>query len=85
MAEERKAPKRIVVAPSTVAPAGPGDVLSVEVDPDEDVEWLWTHDRERGSTVTGYNIVSRETVPIDHARLATTKQKTRRSRGTATP
>jgi hypothetical protein len=36
-----------------------GQVLSVEVGPDEDVEWIWSHDRERGSHVTGYKIVAR--------------------------
>jgi hypothetical protein len=36
-----------------------GRVLSVEVGPDEDVEWIWSHDHERGSHVTGYKIVAR--------------------------
>jgi hypothetical protein len=34
-------------------------VLSVEVGPDEHVEWIWSLDRERGSQVTGYEIVAR--------------------------
>ena len=57
MAEDAKPAKRIVVAPSTIAPMSAGEVLSVEVGPDEDVEWIWSHDGERGSTVTGYKIV----------------------------
>jgi hypothetical protein len=36
-----------------------GQTLSVEVGPDEEVEWIWSHDRERGSRVTGYKIVAR--------------------------
>ena len=60
MTEERKTAKRIVEAPDTAAPMSPGDVLSVEVGPDEDVEWIWSHDPERGSTVTGYQIVARK-------------------------
>jgi hypothetical protein len=38
---------------------GAGEVLCVEVGPDEDVEWVWSHDRQRGSLITGYRIVAR--------------------------
>jgi hypothetical protein len=56
--EEPKRVKRTVTAPTTGQMSG-GRVLSVEVGPDEDVEWIWTHDRDRGSHVTGYKIVAR--------------------------
>ncbi len=57
--EEKKAPTRIVVAPGTAAAMGAGQVLSIEVGADEDVEWLWSHEPERGSLVSGYRIVRR--------------------------
>lgn len=60
MTHERKGAKRTLAAPGSTAPMSGGEVLCVEVGPDEDVEWVWSHDRERGSTVTGYRIVSRE-------------------------
>jgi hypothetical protein len=60
MAEDGEATKRIVAAPSAGASPRAGDVLSVEVGPDEDVEWVWSHDRLGGSRVTGYVIVPRD-------------------------
>ena len=59
MVEEPKRTKRTVTAPTTAGQMNGGRVLSVEVGPDEDVEWVWSHDRERGSHVTGYKIVAR--------------------------
>ena len=59
MAEDTKKATRIVTAPGNTGPMNAGEVLSVEIGPDEDVEWVWSHDRERGSAVTGYRIVSR--------------------------
>lgn len=56
---ESKTAKRTVTAPSSASPMTGGQVLSVEVGPDEEVEWVWSHDRERGSFVTGYRIVPR--------------------------
>ena len=57
--EEPTRAKRTVTAPATAGQMSGGRVLSVEVDPDDDVEWIWSHDRERGSHVTGYKIVAR--------------------------
>jgi len=57
--EEPKHAKRTVMAPTTAGQMSGGRVLSVEVGPDEDVEWIWSHDREGGSNVTGYRIVVR--------------------------
>jgi len=51
--------RRIVVAPGAGAATGSGEVLSVELNLDEDLEWIWSHDAERGSVVTGYRIVPR--------------------------
>jgi acyl dehydratase len=48
---------RRVAAP---APHGPGAVNvidSVNVGPDEDVEWIWTTTREGGEFVSGYRVV----------------------------
>ena len=59
MVEEPKHVMRTVTAPTTTDQMSGGRVLSVEVGPDEDVEWIWSHDRERGSHVTGYKIVAR--------------------------
>jgi hypothetical protein len=59
MANDDETAKRIVVAPSNTGPVSTGEVLSVEVGPDEDVEWVWSHDRERGSSITGFRIVPR--------------------------
>lgn len=59
MREELKRAKRTVTAPTDPGQMAGGQVLSVELGPDEDVEWIWSHDRERGSHVTGYKIVAR--------------------------
>ncbi len=59
MAEAKKAPTRIVIAPGAAASMTAGEVLSVEVGAHEDVEWVWSHDPKRGSRVTGYRIVRR--------------------------
>jgi hypothetical protein len=59
MAEDEKAAKRTVMAPSSTSPMSVGEVLSVEVGANEDVEWVWSHDRERGSSVTGFRIIPR--------------------------
>ena len=59
MIVETKRTKRTATAPITAGQMSGGRVLSVEVGPDEDVEWIWSHDRERGSHVTGYKVVAR--------------------------
>lgn len=64
MIDEPKRAKRTVTAPSTGGEMSGGQVLSVEVGSDEDVEWIWSHDRERGSHVTGYKIVARAPVRL---------------------
>ena len=33
-------------------------ILSVEAEPGEDVEWIWTHYPDGRSAVTGYRLVS---------------------------
>ena len=63
MAENEGGVKRIVTAPSSTGAMGRGEVLSVKLGPDEDVEWVWSHDPDRGSVVTGYRIVPRRTEP----------------------
>ncbi len=56
-------PTRTVAAPLAAAPMGAGEVLSVEVGADEDIEWIFSHDPGRGSRVTGYRIVPRSPDP----------------------
>ena len=65
--EEPTRAKRTVTAPTTAGQLSGGRVLSVEVGPDEDVEWIWGHDRERGSHVTGYKIVARAAERLSRA------------------
>jgi hypothetical protein len=62
MAENERV-KRIVAAPSNAGAMDAGEVLSVETGPDEEVEWVWSHDPQRGSRVTGYRIVPRRAEP----------------------
>jgi hypothetical protein len=38
----------------------PGQVLSVILGADEDVEWTWTSSADRVSYVSGYTVVKRE-------------------------
>jgi hypothetical protein len=49
--------RRVVRAPIAAGHMGSGELLSVEIGPDEEVQWFWSHDRERGSFVAGYTIV----------------------------
>ena len=58
MAKDDKPSTRVVIAPSTGSMSA-GEVLSVKVGPNEDVEWVWNHDRERGSSISGFVIVPR--------------------------
>jgi len=51
--------KRIVQAPSSGGSDSPGQVLSVELDEDEEVIWQWTHRPDGTSAVTGYEIVKK--------------------------
>ena len=61
MTEESKPARRTLIAPSNAGAMSGGELLSVDVGSDEDVEWVWTHDRVRGSAVTGYRVVPRVT------------------------
>jgi len=51
--------KRIVQAPNEGTPDPSGAVISVELNPDEDVIWHWTHKPDGGSVVTGYEIIKK--------------------------
>ena len=59
VADNAKSATRTVIAPRSTGPMRAGDLLGVEVGPDENVEWAWSHDCKRGSSVTGYTIVRR--------------------------
>lgn len=55
--------KRTVYAPSPDPESRPPAVLSVELEADEDVEWIWTHTADGKSVVTGYVITKRTDGP----------------------
>ncbi len=55
MEEEKN--KRIVVAPQAGPTNSSGQVMSVVLNDDEDVNWRWTHYPDGTSAVTGYEIV----------------------------
>jgi hypothetical protein len=51
--------KRIVQAPSSGKSDLPGQVLTVELGEDEEVNWQWTHRQDGTSVVTGYDILKK--------------------------
>jgi hypothetical protein len=51
--------KHIVQAPSSGKSDLPGQVLTVELGEDEEVNWQWTHRPDGTSVVTGYDIVKK--------------------------
>jgi hypothetical protein len=51
--------KRIAQAPYLGGSDLPGQVLSVELGEDEEVNWLWTHFPNGQSIVTGYEIIKK--------------------------
>ena len=57
MSKKTEATTRFVTAPGSTVSAG--QVLSVAVGPDEEVQWIWSHDAQHGSYVSGYSIVPR--------------------------
>ena len=63
MAKAPKRPHRTVIAPApspATTTALPNRVLSVILEADEDVEWLWTSTANGVSYVSGYTLVKRE-------------------------
>ena len=53
---------RIVTAPSpspASASALPNRILTVALEPDEDVEWTWTHTADGVSYVSGYTVIKK--------------------------
>jgi hypothetical protein len=56
--------KRTVLAPDNVGRLRAGDLLSVELATDEDIQWIWCHHGERGSFVIGYTIGPREAMSV---------------------
>jgi hypothetical protein len=55
--------KRTVYAPRLERSTEPPAVVSVELDADENVEWIWTHTADGKSVVTGYIITKRTDKP----------------------
>jgi hypothetical protein len=56
--------KRTVCAPNNAARLRAGDLLSVELTADENIQWIWCHHGERGSSVIGYTLASEEPVNV---------------------
>ena len=52
--------KRIVQPPVTQLAEQSAPVISVELNADEEVEWLWTHYPNGQSVVTGYEIIKQD-------------------------
>ncbi|HZS10213.1 MAG TPA: hypothetical protein VFD58_35625 [Blastocatellia bacterium] len=48
---------RIVTAPQAGTTDSSGQLISVELHPDEEVLWHWTHYPDGHSSVTGYEVV----------------------------
>ena len=51
--------KRIVQAPNSGTPDTSGAIISVVLNPDEDVIWHWTHTPDGSCVVTGYDIIKK--------------------------
>lgn len=51
--------KRTACAPQIGDNYGPGALISVELDEDEEVQWEWTHFTDGRSYVTGYTIIKK--------------------------
>ena len=58
-----KGKKRTVYAPQAERNSSPPAIISVVLDEDEDVEWIWTHTADGKSVVTGYIITKRTDKP----------------------
>lgn len=52
--------KYTIVAPEYSDACIPGALLSVDVNIDEKVKWVWTHLQNGQSAVTGYQIIKKE-------------------------
>lgn len=61
---EKEDVKRTVIAPSNACLTTTEELLSVELGAHEDVQWIWCHHGERGSSVIGYAIVTPEPIEI---------------------
>ena len=60
---ERK--RRTVYAPQPKDNPKPPSVISVELEENENVEWIWTHTSDGESVVTGYTIIKKAQEPIE--------------------
>jgi len=56
---DEKENKRVVVAPQAGGADSSGQVISVELNDDEEVIWRWTHYPDGTSAVTGYEIIKK--------------------------
>lgn len=60
MANGNDVVRRTVLAPSNAGRPRAGDLLSVELGTDEQIQWIWCHHGERGSSIIGYTIAAGE-------------------------
>ena len=63
----RRSQRRTVYAPQPKDRSEHPAVISVELDEDEGVEWIWTHTSDGESVVTGYTIVKKAKKPRSSA------------------
>ena len=53
---------RFVRSPVMDATQSSSSVFKVELKENEDVEWIWTPDRNRQRVITGYNVIKKDTL-----------------------
>jgi hypothetical protein len=66
----KKSKKRTVYAPRAERGTEPPAVISVQLDEDEDVEWIWTHTANGQSVVTGFIITKRTDNPRQRRKVS---------------
>ena len=71
-----KGKKRTVYAPHAERNSSPPAIISVELDEDEDVEWIWTHTADGKSVVTGYIITKRTDEPRQRRKVSDASNRT---------
>jgi hypothetical protein len=74
--QQEKGKKRTVYAPRLERSTEPPAVISVELDEDEDVEWIWTHTADGKSIVTGYIITKRADEPRQQSAVSDDSNRT---------
>ncbi len=71
-----KGKKRTVYAPQAERNSSPPALISLELDEDEEVEWIWTHTADGKSVVTGYIITKRTDEPKQPRKVSDATNRT---------